>query len=183
MRDLHPNWARKQDKCDAKRNKVAVPESQLNVVVLQRLALTVNGHITEEPWLATPVGFYHLVITMYKSVLCTLFVASLGVAKATLLDHKPGLLMASSAPQSELKPFKGEPIESQFDRRDTNPLAGLLARSASACPSGYGECSNNHSKCCPIGGSCCKTKCCKSGYFCYSTGSAFYHTFASLTRN
>jgi hypothetical protein len=119
-------------------------------------------------------------VTMHHGVLCSLLVAFLGMVHATLLDHQPGARTASTS-QSALQPFIGKAIESQLDKRNTNPLAGLLefkVRSAAACPSGYGQCKNNPSKCCPIGGACCTNNCCKSGFFCYSSGSAIrsaYH--------
>jgi hypothetical protein len=126
-----------------------------------------------------PVGFSTSVVTvvaMHHTILFSVLITFLGAVHATLLNHKPGLRIASTALRSALKPFNGKPIESPLDKRNINPLAGLLdfqVRSATVCPSGYGECSNNHSKCCPIGGACCSKKCCDSGYLCYSTGSAF----------
>ncbi|KAI7815814.1 hypothetical protein BC939DRAFT_482557 [Gamsiella multidivaricata] len=47
----------------------------------------------------------------------------------------------------------------------------LEKRKALVCPGGTGLCSNDRSRCCPLGGRCCpKRGCCGAGKFCVGPG-------------
>ncbi|KAF9160308.1 hypothetical protein BGX21_002803 [Mortierella sp. AD011] len=63
---------------------------------------------------------------------------------------------------------------SSMDRRDDTFEAlanSQLDKRAATCKKGTGLCSNDHKRCCPLGGRCCPKKgCCAAGKFCVGSG-------------
>ncbi|KAG8722368.1 hypothetical protein FRC08_003319 [Ceratobasidium sp. 394] len=87
-----------------------------------------------------------------------LTLAEPGVPSDNLVERGSELDIAPAGPDSSQQSFDGGLTSSKSKSENL------------VCPSGYGSCPNDPGACCPLGGRCCgNRKCCRSGFWCYSS--------------
>ncbi|KAG8712179.1 hypothetical protein FRC08_014939 [Ceratobasidium sp. 394] len=100
------------------------------------------------------------------SFLAFFLFALLSVLQLTLAEPVSSDDLVERGTELDIAPSSGNTHQS-FD----GGLTSSKSKSENlVCPNNYGFCRNDPGACCPLGGQCCgKKKCCRSGYWCYSS--------------